>query len=177
MRTLKKIVVGLCTLFLIPIGIGAQESEVTLEFDNAATAQQIVQKYINALQMGDVTTMNSQLADTAIIYGLGDGIDSLNVTQHKEYYTNSTATFKHVISNELYLPVKVVNNWNEGEWVLAWGVNTVTDKETGNSFPINYHTASMVQNGKIVVLRYYYDVLSAMTSQGYTLTPPSKKKL
>jgi ketosteroid isomerase-like protein len=174
MRTFKKVLVLTSSLFLFPMIIGAQEEGVTLEFDNATSAQEIVKNYVMALQKGDVAAMNDHLADDAMIYGLGGGQDSLNVAQHKEYYTTSTATYTHSVTQDLYLPVKVTNNWNEGEWVLAWGLNTVTNKQTNTKIPIAYHTASMVKDGKIVRLRYYYDVLDIMMAQGYTLTAPSE---
>ena len=99
---------------------------------------------------------------------------SLNVQQHKEYYTNSTNQFKHSISGDLYLPVKVENNWNEGEWILSWGTNTITNKKTGKEVVIPYHTASLIQDNKIIYIRYYYDMLNVLTTQGYTITPPKK---
>lgn len=152
----------------------AQETGVTLEFENAVNAQELVQNYVKALQAGDVATMNAQLADNAMIYGLGGGLDSLNVAQHKEYYKNSTDTYRHVISQDLYLPVKVTNNWNEGEWVLTWGTNTVTNKKTGMKIPIQYHTVNLVKDDKIIMVRYFYDMLNIIESQGYTITPPSE---
>lgn len=174
MRTLKITFLLTLAVFLTAFVSSAQEQEVTLEFDNAATANEIVQKYIMSLHKGDVNTMNAQLADTAMVYGLGGGQDSLNVAQHKEYFVNSTATFEHSIAQDLYLPVKVTNNWNEGEWVLCWGVNTITNKETGAKIPISYHTVNLVQNGKIIMMRYFYDMMNVMTAQGYTINPPAE---
>lgn len=143
----------------------ALAQEVTLEFQNAATALEVVQKYTKALQAGDVATMNAQFASNAMIYGLGGGLDSLTVAQHKEYYTTSTNTYKHSLSQELYLPVKVTNNWNEGEWILTWGTNTLTNKATGKTIVVPYHTAGRVMNGKIVFLRYWYDMLNILETQ------------
>lgn len=174
MRTQTLKLLAAITLLFAFSKIHGQENNVTLEFDNAETALELVQNYVKALQTGDVDAMNAQLADNAMIYGLGGGLDSLNVTQHKEYFKNSTATYNHVISQDLYLPVKVTDNWNEGEWVLSWGTNTVTNKKTGKSIPIPYHTANLVQNGKIVMTRYFYDMLNILESQGYTITPPSE---
>lgn len=157
--------------------INAQEStepEVTLEFDNAATAMKLIQTYTSALQKGDVATMNAQLHEKAMIYGLGGGLDSLNVKQHKEYFVNSTNQYTHSIEGDLYLPVKVENNWNEGEWLLSWGTNTVTDKKTKKEIVIPYHSVSMIQDGKIVFMRYFYDMLNIATSQGFTLVPPKE---
>ncbi|WP_332913840.1 nuclear transport factor 2 family protein [Algoriphagus boritolerans] len=152
----------------------ALAQEVTLEFQNAATALEVVQKYTKALQAGDVATMNAQFASNAMIYGLGGGLDSLTVAQHKEYYTTSTNTYKHSLSQELYLPVKVTNNWNEGEWILTWGTNTLTNKATGKTIVVPYHTAGRVMNGKIVFLRYWYDMLNILETQGFKVTPPAK---
>ncbi len=174
MRTQTVKLFGAISLLLAISTSNGQEAGVTLEFENAVTAQELVQNYVNALKAGDVAAMNAVLDENAMVYGLGGALDSLNVAQHKAYYENSTATYKHEISQELYLPVKVTNNWNEGEWVLAWGTNTVTDKKTGTSIPIPYHTANLVQNGKIVMTRYFYDMLNIMESQGYTLTPPTE---
>lgn len=170
-QTLKFLIV-ITLLFAFGKGNG-QELGVTLEFDNAVTSQELVQNYVKALQAGDVETMNAQLANNAMIYGLGGGLDSLNVSQHKAYYKNSTDTYNHLVTQDLYLPVKVSNNWNEGEWVLAWGTNTVTVKKTGKSIAIPYHTVNLVQDGKIIVMRYFYDMLNIIESQGYTITPPS----
>lgn len=160
-------------LLLTPITSKAQEMNVTLEFQNAATAMEVVQKYTKALQAGDVATMNTQLAPGAMIYGLGGGLDSLTVAQHKEYFTSSTTNYKHSLTGELYLPVKVTNNWNEGEWVLSWGTNTLTAKATGKTIVVPYHTASRVVNGKIEYIRYWYDMLNILETQGFTITPPS----
>lgn len=174
MKNLKTILsFALFILLLSANQLNAQGPEVTLEFENAISAEQIVKNYINALQNGNVEAMNALLADDAMVYGLGGGKDSLNVAQHKEYYTNSTAQYIHSISRDLYLPVKVNNNWNEGEWILCWGTNTVTDKKSGKQIPIPYHTANKIDNGKIVKVYYYYDMLNIGQSQGFKLTKPN----
>jgi ketosteroid isomerase-like protein len=175
MRTFKATIV--CAfLLMLTLTVKAQDSEVkvNLEFENAKIASQIVQDYTKALQEGDVEKMNAQLHENARIYGLGGGLDSLNVTQHKDYFKQSTDQYTHSISSDLYLPVKVENNWNEGEWLLSWGTNTVTDKKTKKEIVIPYHSVSLVEGGKIVFMRYYYDMLNIATSQGFTLTPPKQ---
>ncbi len=174
MKISKYFVALALLLLLTPMISKAQEMAVTFEFQNAAKAMEVVQNYKKALQTGDVATMNAQFAPTAMIYGLGGGLDSLTVAQHKEYYTTSTNTYKHTLSGELYLPVKVTNNWNEGEWILSWGTNTLTNKETGKTIVVPYHTASRVVNGKITFIRYWYDMLSILETQGFTITPPAK---
>jgi ketosteroid isomerase-like protein len=169
-----KMTLLLASMVMAAFVSNAQEPTVTIEFANAATASEIVQKYVKALQNGDVTTMSAQFAENAMVYGLGGGVDSLNVAQHTEYFTNTTATYKNNITQDLYLPVKVENNWNEGEWVLAWGTNTITDKKTGKNILIPYHTANLVQDGKIVSMRYFYDMLNILENQGFTITPPAE---
>lgn len=173
MKTFKNFLAFAFVLMLTTLVSRAQEMAVTLEFQNAATALEVVQKYTKALQAGDVATMNAQLAPDAMIYGLGGGLDSLTVAQHKEYFTNSTTNFKHSLTGELYLPVKVTNNWNEGEWVLSWGTNTLTNKATGKTIVVPFHTAGRVVNGKIAYLRYWYDMLNILETQGFTITSPS----
>jgi hypothetical protein len=107
----------LCT----PFFSNAQEKEpkVTLEFENAQRANELIKAYTRALEGGDISAMSATLDKKAMIYGLGGGLDSLNVSQHEEYYTESLDMYKHSISQDLYLPVKVEDNWNEGEWLLS----------------------------------------------------------
>jgi hypothetical protein len=174
MKISKKILIVALLVLGINLILNAQEPDVTLEFENAATANQLVMDYTAALQMGDVDKMNAQLHDKAMIYGLNGALDSLNVKQHKDYFINSMKEYKHSISSDLYLPVKVENNWNEGEWLLSWGTNTVTNKKTGKEFEIPFHIVSMIEDGKIVFIRYFYDLLNVATGQGFTLTPPKK---
>lgn len=173
MKNLKTTLALAFMFMLTPMVSKAQEMAVTLEFQNAAKAMEVVQNYTKALQAGDVAKMNAQFAPGAMIYGLGGGLDSLTVAQHKEYYTTSTTNYKHSLSQELYLPVKVTNNWNEGEWILSWGTNTLTNKATGKTIAVPYHTASRLVNGKIEFIRYWYDMLGILEAQGFTITPPA----
>ncbi|PRY84769.1 nuclear transport factor 2 family protein [Mongoliibacter ruber] len=173
MKNLKITLSVAILMMLLPMISNAQDPVVTLEFQNAETAIEVVQKYTKALQAGDVATMNAQFAPNAMIYGLGGGLDSLTVAQHKEYYTNSTNQFKHTLSQELYLPVKVTNNWNEGEWVLSWGTNTIQNKANGQTITVPYHTAGVIVNGKIARLHYWYDMLNVLRGQGYEVKPPT----
>jgi hypothetical protein len=152
----------------------AQEATVTLEFDNGKTATETLKKYVTALQNADVEGIAELMTKDAMVYGLGGGLDSLNATQHKAYWVNSLANYKHNISNDLYLPVKVENNWNEGEWLLTWGVNKLKNNKTGIITPVPYHIASMIVDGKITTMRYYLDYKSFLTKQGYTVIPPSE---
>lgn len=174
MKNFKKSTIVLLLLLGINFLSNAQEPEVTLEFSNAEIAEKLIKDYTTALQKGDVDGMNAQLHEKAVIYGLGGGLDSLNVMQHKEYFISSTNQYTHSIAGDLYLPVKVENNWNEGEWLLSWGTNTITDKKTKKTIVVPYHTVSMIENGKIVFIRYFYDMLNVATSQGFTLVPPKK---
>jgi len=172
MKTIKIIVLAAILLLLTPSTTTAQES--TMDFENSASITAIVKKYVAALQKGDVATMSSQLSKDVMIRGLGGGLDSLNFKQHKEYYKESTSNYVHSISRDLYLPVKVTDNWNEGEWVLVWGTNTVTNKKSGVKIPVPYHIAIQVANGKISQMFYFYDMLNILSSEGWSITPPKK---
>ncbi|MUH35895.1 nuclear transport factor 2 family protein [Zobellia amurskyensis] len=173
MKKLKTTLLLVATTLAI-IVTNAQETTVTIEFDNAETALEVVKKYVTALHEGDADRMSAQLAEKATVYGLNGGPDSLTVTEHTNYYTRSVATYDHTITNDLYLPVKVENNWNEGEWILTWGTNTITHKKTGAKTIIPYHTANLVQNGKIILMQNYYDLLNVVKTQGLSVNGPIK---
>ena len=172
MKTLKTTIVIAILLLLTPSITNAQKS--TLEFKNAVSAETVVKSYVNALQKGDVTTMNAQLSKDAMSYGLGGGLDSLNVKQHKEYYKESTSNYTHSITRDVYLPIKVTDNWNEGEWILAWGTNTITNKKSDKKTAVPYHIAFVVANNKITHMYYFYDMSNFLKSNGWTITPPKK---
>jgi ketosteroid isomerase-like protein len=174
MKISKKIIILALLVLGSPFISNAQEPDVTLEFENAATANQLVRDYTAGLQGGDVDKMNAQLHDNAMIHGLNGALDSLNVIQHKDYFMNSMKSYKHAISGDLYLPIKVENNWNEGEWLLSWGTNTVTNKQTGKEIEVPFHIVSMIEDGKIIFIRYFYDLLNVATGRGFTLTPPAE---
>ncbi|MGK0429112.1 MAG: hypothetical protein ACJARX_000773 [Psychroserpens sp.] len=66
------------------------------------------------MQIGDVDAMTAQLHEKVVIYGLGRDTESLNITQHKDYFINSTDQYKHTIAGDLYVPLKIENSSNVG---------------------------------------------------------------
>jgi len=163
MKTIKAIGLVIVLIFA-PLIASAQ---TTLEFENAESNLKLVTNYIEALQNEDVSAMNDQFSENAMIFGLGSGTDTLDVSQHHEFYSNSL--YSHSVSNAVYLPVKVTGDSGpEGEWVLAWGVNTITHKQTGNKTEVPYQLTNLVEDGKIVLMRYYYDVFDILQNNGWT---------
>lgn len=171
MKKFKTTMLAMFIFLLTPVISTAQEA--TLDFDNSAIAVNLAKNYVAALQKGDVDQMRAQFSPDALIYGLSGGLDSLDVKQHYEYYTNSTNRFSYSVANTVYLPVKVHDGEiPEGEWILSWGTTTITDKESGTKVSIPFQITSLVENGKIAVMNYYFDRLNVMENLGYTLTPP-----
>lgn len=177
MKAIKTYFLTILTLVFSTVFVNAQtEPTVTLEFKNADAAQKLAQGYLQGWKDMDVSKLQKNLSEKAMIYGLGSGADSLTVAQHKEFLTENMKSYTYGISNELYLPVKVTNNWNEGEWVLCWGINTVTNKKTGKKSEVPYHIAVRTENGKdIDGVYYYYDSGNLLATQGWTITPPKGK--
>jgi len=152
----------------------AQEPTVSLDFDNGKTATENLKKYATALQNANAEGIAALMTKDAMDYGLGGVLDSLNTEQHKAYRINSLSSYKHRISNNLYLPVEFENNWNEGEWLLTCGVNTLTNTITGKVIPVPYHIASLLVEDKITAMHYYLDYINLLTKQGYKLMPPTE---
>ena len=171
-QKINAILLSVVLLFLTPNISIAKKS--TLEFDNAENALSTVKKYVDALETGNVKTLNKQLSKDVMVYGLGGGLDSLNFKQHEEYFKESSSHYTQTISQDVYIPIKVTDNWNAGEWVLAWGTNTAIGKETGEKIVIPYHIAFIVEKDKITKIYYFYDMLNIVEAQGYTLTNPRK---
>lgn len=163
-------------MFLLVLTVSAQDDKVktSLEFQNSETATRLVKNHIAALQNGDVDAMTSQLHEKVVIYGLGRDAEPLNITQHKDFFINSTKQYTHAIGGDLYVPLKIENSSNAGEWLLSWGNNTITDKETGKQIQIPFHMSARVDGDKIIWMRYFVDLLNIAEGQGFTLTPPKK---
>ncbi len=171
MKKLKTTMLAMLILFLTPVISTAQET--SLEFENVAVAVKLAKDYVAALQKGDVDQMRAQFSPNALIFGLSGGLDSLDVKQHYEYYTNSTNRFNYSVANPVYLPVKVRSGEiPKGEWILSWGTTTISDKESGTKISIPFQITSLVENGKITRMMYFFDRLNVMENLGYTLTPP-----
>jgi len=173
MKRSKLTFLFIALVFAVTI-VMAQEPTATLDFDHGKTATEVLQKYVTAIQNADAEGVATLMTEDAMVYGLVGGLDSLNTAQHKAYWVNSLDNFKHSISNDLYLPVKVENNWNEGEWLQTWGINTLTNNRTGKTIPVPYHIASSIVGNKISTVHYYLDYANLLTKQGYKLTPHSE---
>ena len=175
MKTLKMITLFALTVLFTPFVTSAQEPIPILEFENAAANAQLVKNYTAALVKGDVTTMAAQFAEDAEIYGLsGAPLNKMNRTQLSEYFKGNFAEATYVIDeNTAYLPLKVTDGNNKGEWVMVWTTVTVTIKESGKEIAIPAQLTCFIEKGKITRIMHYYDQLNVAQSQGYTLQPPS----
>lgn len=176
MRTIKMTMFFMLAVFLTPIINTAQEFSATMDFENAEANVAVVSNYVNAVQNEDLETMIAQLADDAKIYGLNAGFsEAMNPSQLSEYYKESFATTKHSIDpNTSYAPIKVTGGINEGEWVMVWTTDTISNKKTGQEIAIPAQVTCVVEDGKIKMMAHYYDQLNVMTSMGYTLQPPTE---
>lgn len=172
MKILKTTLKLFLVLVLVSTFSFAQTS--TLTFKNAESAEAIVKKYVEAFQNDDVTTMTNQVSKDVMVYGLGGGLDSLDYKQHTKYWKNSISNYKHKIVRDLYLPVKVTDNWNEGEWVLTWGTVMATNRKTGTLIQLPFHVAYLVDNNKITTMYYFYDTLNILETENWTFSPPKE---
>lgn len=177
MRTIKMIMLFTLAVLFTPQICTAQEISATMDFENAEANVTTVSNYVNAVQNGDVQTMVAQSADDAKIYGLsGSFAQEMNPAQLAEYYKESFETTKHSIDeNTSYAPIKVTGGINEGEWVMVWTTDTISNKKTGQKIMIPAQVTCFLQDGKITMMAHYYDQLNVMTSMGYTLQPPSQE--
>jgi hypothetical protein len=64
MKTFKGTLIFIFFMAWMPIVAEAQQGEVTLEFENAASAMELAQAYTAALQAGDVSRMDGLLHKT-----------------------------------------------------------------------------------------------------------------
>ena len=59
----------------------------------------------------------------------------------------------------------------DGEGVLFWGTSTLNFKNgVSSSFPI--HIVTIVKDGQIISMYFYYNILKIQKDLGYTISPP-----
>lgn len=164
MKTLKKLILAILALpVLVSCSVDCNNSK-----DNLA----IVEKYVQAVENLDHSTMESLLDDNYI--GLGP---SYNDSVGKE---QAVANWKYNVEN-LYesikykrssaAPIKIEKGINKGDWVSGWSELNITYK-SGETVVIWANTAYKIENSKIVKSFTFYNEADALEQLGYVFINP-----
>jgi len=119
--------------------------------------EELVKKYVQAVEMNDAATMESLLADEYL--GVGPSInDSINKPDAIANWKYSMANLYESIHYEKsrILSVNVPDGENKGEWVSNWAELTIVYK-TGEEIAMMANTVYKIENDKIVKTFTFYN--------------------
>jgi hypothetical protein len=161
----------LILLALISLGLFACTSSADKK-EKANLA--IAKKYVNAVETMNVETMDSLLADNYIGYGpsVGDSTNKEEALSSWKYNTeNLYESIKYTHHTELAVTVK--EGRAKGDWALNWAFLTIKYKDGRGPVNIWVNSVYLIENGKIVMSRTFYNEADVLRQLNYSIDPPN----
>jgi hypothetical protein len=135
----------------------------------------IAQKYMEAVETGNVELMDSLLADNYMGYGPSVA-DSTNkeeaLASWKFNSENLYESIEYTHHQELATTVK--EGRAKGDWVLNWAYLTIKYKDGRGPVHIWVNVVYVVENGKIVMSRTFYNEADVLRQLNFTINPPQE---
>ena len=135
--------------------------------DNSQANQEIVDKYVTAVQQLDYQEALDQLADDYIGYGpsVGDSIYKDQVESSMKYnIENIYESIEYKKSRSL--AVHIPDGDNKGEWVSHWARLHINYQD-GNSAEIMANSIYQLEGGKIIKSYTFYNEADVLEQLGY----------
>jgi ketosteroid isomerase-like protein len=134
---------------------------------------EIAQKYMKAVETGNVALMDSLLADNYIGYGPSVS-DSTNkeeaLLSWKSNIENLYESIEYTHHQELAVTVK--EGRAKGDWVLNWAFLTIKYKDGRGPVNLWVNVVYVIENGKIIMSRTFYNEADVLRQLRYNLDPP-----
>jgi limonene-1,2-epoxide hydrolase len=151
--------------------IACTSSAGKLEKENLAIAKQ----YINAVETMNYETMDSLLAENYMGYGpsVGDSTNKAEALASWKYNTeNLYESIKYTNHTELAVTVK--EGRAKGDWALNWAYLTIKYKDGRGPVNLWVNSVYLIENGKIVMSRTFYNESDVLRQLNYTIVSPQE---
>jgi len=149
---------------------------ISCSVDNKHAAENValIEKYVQAVQDLDYTTMESMLDDDYKGFGpsFNDSIDkALAVSNWKTNVDNLYESITYRKSRNLaqFVP----DGENAGEWVSNWAELSIVYKKDGREVKLLTNTIYKMENGKIVKSYTFYNEADVLEQLGYVFINPN----
>jgi limonene-1,2-epoxide hydrolase len=132
----------------------------------------IAKKYVNAVETMNYETMDSLLADNYKGYGpsVGDSTNKAEALASWKYNTeNLYESIKYTSHTELAVTIK--EGRAKGDWALNWAYLTIKYKDGRGPVNLWVNSVYLIENGKIVMSRTFYNEADVLRQLNYTLAP------
>ena len=135
----------------------------------------IAQKYMKAVETNNVSLMDSLLADNYVGYGPSIS-DSTNkedaLSSWKFNAENLYESIEYTYHQEIAKTIK--EGRAKGDWVLNWAYLTIKYKDGRGPVNAWVNIVYLIQNGKIVMSRTFYNEADVLRQLNYTIVPPQE---
>ena len=134
----------------------------------------LVNKYVEAVENIDTTTMESLLADNYEGFGpsSNDKIDKKGaLTSWKENVENLYESIHY--SKSRIMSVNVPDGENKGEWVSNWAELKIIYKKDKKEVTIWTNTVYQIENNKIIKSYTFYNEADVLEQLGYVFINPN----
>ena len=132
----------------------------------------IAEKYMEAVETNNTTTMDSLLASNYMGYGpsVGDSTNKEEAIKSWKYNAeNLYESIKYTRHKELAVTVK--DGEAAGDWVLNWAYLTIKYKDGRGPVNVWVNSVYRIENGKIVNSRTFYNEADVLRQLGYKMVP------
>jgi len=135
----------------------------------------IAKRYVNAVETMNIEAMDSLLADNYMGYGPSVG-DSTNreeaLSNYKFNIENLYESIKYTNHTELAVTVK--EGRAKGDWALNWAYLTIKYKDGTGPVNLWVNAVYLIENGKIVMSRTFYNEADVLRQLGYSFDSPQE---
>jgi hypothetical protein len=135
----------------------------------------IAQKYMEAVETGNVTLMDSLLADNYMGYGpsVSDSTNKEEAVSNWKFNTeNLYESIEYTHHTELAVTVK--EGRAKGDWILNWAYLTIKYKDGRGPVHAWVNIVYLIQNGKIAMSRTFYNEADVLRQLNYAIDPPQE---
>jgi hypothetical protein len=135
----------------------------------------IAKKYVNAVETMNYATMDSLLADNYKGYGpsVGDSTNKAEALESWKYNTeNLYESIKYTHHTELAVTIK--EGRAKGDWALNWAYLTIKYKDGRGPVNLWVNSVYLIENGKIVMSRTFYNETDVLRQLNYTIVSPQE---
>ncbi|MGB5322349.1 nuclear transport factor 2 family protein [Lutimonas sp.] len=133
----------------------------------------LIEKYVQAVQNLEYTTMESMLDDGYMGYGPSSN-DSINkALAVSNWKANVEDLYESIsYSKSRNLAQFVPDGENAGEWVSNWAELSITYKKDGKKVTLMTNTIYKIEKGKIVKSYTFYNEADVLEQLGYVFINP-----
>lgn len=135
--------------------------------------EELIKKYVLAVEQNDTATMESLLADHYVGYGpsVNDSVDKAAAIANWKHNVENLYESIHY-SKSRVLSVNVPDGENKGEWVSNWAELKIVYKKDKKSVTIWTNNVYQIENDKIIKSYSFYNEADVLEQLGYVFINP-----